>query len=71
MKAIVNRVKRLETRSTDVTGFAPHSEAWFSYWEGILDRYLAGEEPEHHGNIPLEVVDRLIERAEREQGVLA
>lgn len=66
MKAIANRVKRLETRLTDATGFAPHSEAWFTYWEGILDRYLAGETPAHPGRIPLEVVDRMVLRAEEE-----
>ena len=48
----------------------PRSEQWFAYWEGILDRYLAGENPAHPGRMPLEVVDRLIERADREMGLI-
>ena len=67
---LLARIRRLETRFNDNTGFVPHSEEWFTYWEGIIGRYLTGEEPEHRGNVPLEVVDRLIERAEREQGLL-
>lgn len=66
MRSIANRVKRLEMRLTDPTGLVPHSEAWFGHWEGILDRYLAGENPAHPGRIPLEVVDRLAECADRE-----
>ena len=67
MKAIDRRLRQLETRLTDLTGLAPHSEPWFAYWEEIIDRYLAGEQPEHRGRIPLEVVDRMIERAEKEE----
>lgn len=56
---------------TDVTGLAPHSEPWFAYWEDIIDRLIAGEEPTFRGRIPLEVVDRLVERADRQVGLLA
>ena len=66
---LLARIRRLEARFNDFTGLVPHSEEWFTYWEDIIDRYLAGEEPEHSGNVPLEVVDRMIERADREEAL--
>ena len=63
---LLARIRRLETRFNDNTGLVPHSEEWFTFWEGIIGRYLTGEQPAHRGNIPLEVVDRLIERADQE-----
>ena len=70
MSNLQNRLRRLETRFTDNTGLAPHSEQWFAYWEDIIDRLLAGEEPVFYGRIPIEVTDRMIERADREDGRL-
>jgi hypothetical protein len=52
------RGRRWAGKLADATWLAPHSEPWFAYWEDILDRYIAGESPEHFGNVPLEVVDR-------------
>jgi len=66
MREILRRLRQLENRLTDSTGLAPHSEAWFAYWEDIIDRLLAGEEPAFRGPIPIEVTDRMIERAEKE-----
>ena len=63
---LLARIRRLEACFNDFTGLVPHSEEWFTYWEDIIDRYLAGEQPSHRGNIPLEVVGRLIERADQE-----
>ena len=63
------RIRSLETRFNDNTGLVPHSEEWFTYWEGIIGRYITGEEPEHRGNVPPEVVDRMIERAHREEAL--
>ena len=68
---LLGRIRRLETRFNDNTGLVPHSEEWFAYWEDIVARYLAGEVPQHRGKIPLEVTDRLIERADREEGLIA
>jgi len=70
MPNLLQRVRKLETRLKEASGLVPHSEQWFAYWEGILDRYLAGENPAHPGRVPLEVVDRLIERADREMGLI-
>ena len=70
MRTIARRLQVLETRLTDSTGLAPHSEPWFAYWEEIIDRYIAGGQPEHRGRIPLEVVDRMIELADRSDGLL-
>jgi len=69
MRNLRQRIRKLESRLTDATTLVPHSEEWFTYWESILDRYIAGEEPEHRGNVPLEVVDRLIERADHEEAL--
>lgn len=69
MRSLARRLGRLETQLTDATGLAPHSGKWFTYWENILDRWLDGEEPVIRGRFPLEVTDRLIERADREEGL--
>jgi hypothetical protein len=70
MKAISRRLQLLETRLTDATGLVRHSEPWFTYWADIVDRLVAGEEPAFRGRIPLEVVDWMVERADREEGLL-
>ena len=69
--SLLGRIQRLETRLADGTGLVPQSEGWFAYWENILDRLLAGEEPVFHGPIPLDVTDRLIANADREDGLIA
>ena len=70
MTGIRQRLRKLESRLTDTTGLAPYSEPWFAYWENILAQYLAGENPQHPGKVPLVVADRLIERADREMGLI-
>jgi hypothetical protein len=49
----------------DATGFAPHSGAWFAFYEDKLFRAMDGEDI---GNIriPLDVTDRLIAESDRE-----
>jgi hypothetical protein len=70
MRAVAQRLGRLEARLTDATRLVPRSEEWFTYWECILHRLLAGEDPVIHGRFPLEVIYRLIERADREAGLI-
>jgi hypothetical protein len=54
------RLRKLESaRRIDASGFVPRSEAWFTYWEDILDRNIAGEDVECAG-FPLEVIDRVV-----------
>jgi hypothetical protein len=64
MLNLARRVKKLESARTDVTGLAPHSDAWFAFWEEKANRLIDGEDI---GNvrIPLEVIDRIVERADR------
>ena len=64
MKAsMARRIGKLESRNFDATGLKPHSEAWFAFWEGKLERLMAGE---NIGNvrIPLDVTDRMIAEAD-------
>jgi hypothetical protein len=57
-------LKRLEAMGHDATGFAPHSGAWFAFYEDKLFRAMDGEDI---GNIriPLDVTDRIIAEADR------
>ena len=70
MMAIVRRLRQIETRLTDSTGFAPYSEPWFAYWENIFDRWMAGEEPTYSCRFALAVTDRIIEQADRADGLV-
>jgi hypothetical protein len=45
----------------------PHFEAWFAYWTDLLDRNLQGEDIDYCGRFPIEVIDRLVELADREE----
>ena len=70
MPNLRQRIRKLESRLTDHTGLMPHSEQWFAYWEEILDRWIAGENPSYSGRFPLAVTDRIIERADRADELL-
>ena len=70
MPNLLQRIRRLESRLTDTTGLAPYSEPWFAYWEDIFDRLMAGENPTYPGNFPLAVADRMIEQADRADGLI-
>jgi hypothetical protein len=62
VRNLLGRLQKLEARLTDVTGLVPHSEAWFAYYEDQCDRFGAGEEVPY---IPLAVIDRIMEEADR------
>ena len=60
MSNLLRRVRRLETRLTDLSGLAPHSEAWLDYWERRIGRLLGGEAQGDTGRIPLEAIDAIV-----------
>lgn len=62
MRNLVRRLQKLEGRLTDATGLVPHSEAWFAYYENECGRFGAGEDVPC---IPLAVIDRIVEEADR------
>lgn len=66
MRNLLRRLQKLEERLTDATGLVPHSEAWFAYYEDQCERFAAGEEVPH---IPLAVIDRIMEEADRAEQV--
>ena len=70
MPSLRQRLQKLEKGLKDASGLVPDSEAWFAYWENIFDRWMAGEEPAFPGRFPLAVSDRIIERADRADGLL-
>ncbi|HEY1205397.1 MAG: hypothetical protein ABSH46_20620 [Bryobacteraceae bacterium] len=57
MSNLLRRVRKLETRLTDVSGLAPDSRTWLDYWTHRIERLLAGEPT---GRIPLEAIDALV-----------
>jgi hypothetical protein len=60
MSNILRRLRKLETRLTDLSGLAPQSEAWLDYWARKIDRLLGGEARGETGRIPLEAIDALV-----------
>jgi hypothetical protein len=71
VRGLIRRLHKLEAGLTDATGLVPHSEAWFDFyearWASIVDDEGRLIGPKF--DIPLAVVDRAIERCDREQGV--
>jgi hypothetical protein len=60
------RLRRLETRLTDVNGLRPQSPEWWEHWARRLQSIFSGEEPGEPGCIPLDVWDA-IEAADQNQ----
>ena len=67
MSSLARRLKKLEAARFDATGLVPHTEAWFAYYTDLLVRNMGGEEIEYCGKFPIEVIDRLVELADREE----
>ena len=72
MRNLIRRLHKIEAGLTDATGLVPQTEAWFDFyearWASIVD-----DEGRVIGpifDIPLAVVDRVIERFDREQGAI-
>lgn len=60
MSNLLRRVRKLETRLTDLSGLAPDSEAWLDYWEHRIERLLGGDAQRETGRIPLEAIDAVV-----------
>lgn len=67
MQNLAGRLKKLELRRFDATGLAPHSDAWFAFYEDRVARHLTGEDA---GYVPLEVIRRIIDAVPREDQAL-
>ena len=66
---LASRLKKLESRRFDTTGLVLRSDAWFAFWEDKFDRSIAGEDVECAG-FPPEVIDRIVEAADRDACLL-
>jgi hypothetical protein len=64
MRNLSRRLSGLEGQRFDIAGRVPHSESWFAFYMEKLDQGISGEDI---GNIriPLEVIDRVVEAADR------
>jgi hypothetical protein len=62
MRNLSQRLSRLEAQRFDVTGLVPNSDAWYAFYENQFGRLMAGEDV---GYIPLAVIDRAVEAADR------
>jgi hypothetical protein len=67
VRNLLRRLQKLEGRLTDATGLVPHSEAWFAYYQDQFGRLVDGEDIPY---IPLAVIDRIVEEADREEQAL-
>ena len=65
MRNLARRLRRLESVRRDASGLVLHSPAWFSYYEGLIDKLLAGEDI-GSANIPLAVIDYIMEQGDSE-----
>jgi hypothetical protein len=79
MRNILRRIKKLEKRLTDASGLVPNSEAWFDYWKNLYDEYLEAYErseltgeapPDYPKGITLAFLDRIVEEADRADGLI-
>ena len=68
MRNLIRRLQKLEVGLTDATGLVPHSEAWFAHYDDQFDRFLDGEDVPY---VPLAVIDRIVERADRAERALS
>ena len=60
MSNLLRRVRKLETRLTDLCGLAPGSEEWHDYWANRIGGLLDGVGQRDTGRIPLEAIDAIV-----------
>ena len=60
MSNLLRRVRKLETRLTDLSGLVPNTEDWLAYWKQRIERLLGGEGQGQTGRIPLEAIDAIV-----------
>jgi len=54
------RLRKLEARLTDRSGFVSRTEPWLEYWRNRVDRVIIGQEAAPPGCIPLDVIDIVV-----------
>jgi hypothetical protein len=64
MPRFERRLRNLEAQLTDCSGFVPQTKAWWDYWLATMGRMIAGEKLDER--IPLEFIDALMVKAERD-----
>ena len=60
MSNLLRRLRKLEARLTDKSGFPPHSKEWLRYWNDQLDIFLTRGDASAINGMTLEVVDAII-----------
>jgi hypothetical protein len=58
MHSLLRRVRRLEASRVDASGLVPHSDAWYAFYENVLDGMFEGKKPGMR--MPIEVADRIM-----------
>jgi len=67
MSNLNRRLKKLEELMTDDSGLVPGSARWMAYWTERVDKILAGDDEVKGCQIPLEVWDAIMQRADSER----
>jgi len=79
MANLLQRIRKLESRLTHDSALVPHSEEWFVHWVNVYSEWAeALDRSESTGETPpvfpegitLAVIDRIIERADRADGLI-
>ena len=65
MSNLSRRLKKLEALLTDDAGLVPGSPQWLAYWTQRADKILQGDDEIRGCQIPLEVVDAILEASQR------
>jgi hypothetical protein len=67
MSKLHRRLKKLEALITDEAGLVSGSQKWMDYWTERVDKILAGDDEVKGCQIPLEVWDAIMQRADSER----
>ena len=54
MRNVLKRIRNLEAKSYDSSGFVPHSPHWLNYWRDIMSRSFG---PAGEPNLPCVPID--------------
>jgi len=63
MSILNRRLRKLEALLTDDVGLVPGSPKWLAYWIERADKILNGDDEVKGCQIPLEVLDAILETA--------
>ena len=67
MARFERRLRKLEARLTDCSGLVAPTEAWWDYWMAMTGKLIGGEKLDER--IPLEFIDALMAKAERDDQI--